>query len=312
MYTWGEIQIETCKKMFLNSDYITVDDLDNLRINNNYKTYFNGMAQAANEGISEILKRGKPYIKTYNFVRKTNDNLLGNRLEIREHTYDDITFETDKGKSYYFEIDGYGEIDIYVGEELAEQIIHEPDESGFNVYKNFLDNDDNLPVRLVFKGDHPYKIRNVCVYGLDYNYGGSDDTDNIPNYTNENTFNLKDEISDFYKIVKFYYNGREMINNTDYKMIDHYTLIINDMTDGEYTIKYQPYVEKIDNDTDDSYELPLEHEMAVLLPLYMASELYKDDDLAMSTMYRNEFEAMVDDTYPTNCDLKFISKSGWL
>lgn len=312
MYTWGEIQLETCKKMFLNSDRITVDDLDTLRTNNNYKTYFNGMAQAANEGISEILKRGKPYIKTYNFVRKTNDNLLGNRLEIREHTYDDITFETDKGKSYYFEIDGYGEIDIYVGEELAEQIIHEPDESGFNVYKNFLDNDDNLPVQLVFKGDHPYKIRNVCVYGLDYNYGGSDDTDNIPNYTNENTFNLKDEISDFYKIVKFYYNGREMINNTDYKMIDHYTLIINDMTDGEYTIKYQPYAEKIDDDTDDSYELPLEHEMAVLLPLYMASELYKDDDLAMSTMYRNEFEAMVDDTYPTNCDLKFISKSGWL
>ena len=100
MYTWGEIQLETCKKMFLNSDYITVDDLDNLRTNNNYKTYFNGMAQAANEGISEILKRGKPYIKTYNFVRKTNDNLLGNTLEIREHTYDDITFETEEKESY--------------------------------------------------------------------------------------------------------------------------------------------------------------------------------------------------------------------
>ena len=60
MMTWGKVQIEACKKMFLNSDIISTDDLNNLRVNNNYKTYFNGMAQAANEGIAEILKRGKP------------------------------------------------------------------------------------------------------------------------------------------------------------------------------------------------------------------------------------------------------------
>ena len=30
--------------------------------------------------------------------------------------------------------------------------------------------------------------------------------------------------------------------------------------------------------------------MAVLLPLYMASQLYKDDDITLATMYRNEFE----------------------
>ena len=312
MYTWGEIQLETCKKMFLNSDRITIDDLDTLRENNNYKTYFNGMAQAANEGIAEILKRGKPYLKTSYFIKKTSDNLLGNMLKTEEHTTEDIVYEAGSGKAYYFEVDNYATIQVYVDDVLVNTIVYQADERGFTIQKDFLNNPDNKAVRLVFTGDHPYNIRNVCIYALNYNYNDENDVDNIPNYTNDNKFDLRTMIGDFYKIVKFYYNGREMINNTDYKMEDYYTLNINNMRDGEYLIKYQPYVEKITEDTSDDYELPLEHETAVLLPLYMASELYKDDDLSLATIYRNEFEAAVDDTYPTISDLKFVDKAGWL
>ena len=311
-YTWGEIQIETCKKMFLNSDVITTDDLDTLRENNNYKTYFNGMPQAANEGIAEILKRGKPYIKTFRFVKKTTDNLLGNMLKTIPHTDTDIVFETGSGKAYYFELDNYATVEIYVNNVLVETIDYEPDEKGFGIIKNYLNNSNNESVKLVFTGNHPYNIRNICIYALDYNYNNANDEDNIPNYTSDNMFDLKSSIDDFYKIIKFYHNGIELRNNTDYKMEDYYTLIINNMLDGEYYIKYQPYVEKINDDTSDDYILPLEHETAVLLPLYMASELYKDDDLSLSTIYRNEFEAAVDDTYPTISDLTFIDKAGWL
>ena len=49
------------------------------------------------------------------------------------------------------------------------------------------------------------------------------------------------------------------------------------------------------NEADDSVSeyinaMPLDPEVAVLLPLYMASQLYKDDDITLATMYRNEFE----------------------
>lgn len=312
MFTWGEIQIETCKKMFLNSDVITTDDLDTLRENNNYKTYFNGMAQAANEGIAELLKRSKPYIKTYKFSKKTTDNLLGNGLYTSEHTDEDIEFEAGSGLAYYFEVDNYATIEIYVNDTLVDTIYHEPDEGGFEYHKNFLSNSSNNPVKIVFTGDHPYHIRNVCIFALNYNYNSENDEENIPNYTNDNIFDLKTLIPDFYKVIKFYHNGREMINNTDYYMLDYYTLNVNTLTDGEYVIKYQPYVKKIDDDTDDGYTLPLEHEAAVLLPLYMASQLYKDDDISLATIYRNEFEAAVEDTYPAISDLKFIDKAGWL
>ena len=53
---------------------------------------------------------------------------------------------------------------------------------------------------------------------------------------------------------------------------------------------YAAYPQVITAETEDSEELDLAPEAAVLLPLYIAGELYKDDDLSMATMFRNEFE----------------------
>ena len=46
----------------------------------------------------------------------------------------------------------------------------------------------------------------------------------------------------------------------------------------------------LSEDTPDSYELPLPKECCDILPLYIASQLYKDDDISMATIWRNEFE----------------------
>ena len=37
--------------------------------------------------------------------------------------------------------------------------------------------------------------------------------------------------------------------------------------------------------------MPLSEECNVLIPLYMAGELYKDDDVSLATVYMNEFES---------------------
>lgn len=59
---------------------------------------------------------------------------------------------------------------------------------------------------------------------------------------------------------------------------------------GTYTVWYAAYPAKITAETADEAELGLPEELCVLLPLYIASELYKEDELAMATMWRNEFE----------------------
>jgi len=42
--------------------------------------------------------------------------------------------------------------------------------------------------------------------------------------------------------------------------------------------------------TPDDYEFQIDETGAELLPLYIASQLYKDEDVGMAAMYRNEFE----------------------
>ena len=59
---------------------------------------------------------------------------------------------------------------------------------------------------------------------------------------------------------------------------------------GVYTLWYAAYPQTIESDTADTTEIDLPQEAAVLLPLYIAAELYKEDDLSTATVFRNEFE----------------------
>lgn len=62
----------------------------------------------------------------------------------------------------------------------------------------------------------------------------------------------------------------------------------------EYNSKTKKYekveIVKITSETSAEDEIDLPESACVLIPLYMASQLYKDDDVAQATAYRNEFE----------------------
>ena len=53
---WGNIQIESLKKMFLNTENITVDNLATYLTDKKYKTYLFAMPQACNEAIDILLQ----------------------------------------------------------------------------------------------------------------------------------------------------------------------------------------------------------------------------------------------------------------
>lgn len=56
-------------------------------------------------------------------------------------------------------------------------------------------------------------------------------------------------------------------------------------------------VDKIDEETTTETEINLPEDACVLIPLYIASQLYKDDDISQATAYRNEFEVGLQDLY---------------
>ena len=61
---------------------------------------------------------------------------------------------------------------------------------------------------------------------------------------------------------------------------------------GEYEKTVAP---KIEDDTGIDDEVDLPESACVLIPLYIASQLYKDDDISQATAYRNEFEVGLQD-----------------
>ena len=59
---------------------------------------------------------------------------------------------------------------------------------------------------------------------------------------------------------------------------------------GTYTVWYRAYPQTITGLTPDGEEIDMPPDAAVLIPLYIAAELYKEDELALATVLRNEYE----------------------
>lgn len=93
---------------------------------------------------------------------------------------------------------------------------------------------------------------------------------------------------------KWYLNAMPAVANEAIQRIKPYVKNIY-----EYDEKNKKYkkteVDKIDNDTDDDFAINYPEDACVLIPLYIASQLYKDDDISQATAYRNEFETGLQD-----------------
>lgn len=172
---WGEIQIESLKKMFLNNEELKVLDLEKYKNDKKYRTYLYGMPLACNEAIGYILENGRPLIKYQKLKNKAQKKYI-----------------------------------------------------------------------------------------------------------------LPDILSNFKRLYQIVCDGNPKPN---WHIEGNNVLVIDNWPkDGvEITIYYEAYHDLIKENTSSSYSLELEPYIAMLIPLYIAGELYKDDDIQLSTMYMNEF-----------------------
>lgn len=174
--TWGEIQIESLKKMFLNNESLSVNKLSDYMNEKKYKTYLYAMPQACNEAINFIVSK------------------LGSN---------ESTFELEKEDTIYYD--------------LSKKI------EGFRMIKGIY---SKMPV--------------------------------------------------------------------SWKILNKNTIIIDNWQGEKILVSYEVKPTIINSDTDTNFVIEIASEYANLIPLYIAGELYKDDDLTLSTMYMNEFMTLVD------------------
>lgn len=104
------------------------------------------------------------------------------------------------------------------------------------------------------------------------------------NKTDDSIYDLKQLINDY---KKFYNIDSEI--PISWEMITKNLLKIDNWNEGNVNVLYSAYPQKIDLETKNSHQIELEESFARIIPLYIAGELYKDDDLTLSTIYMNEF-----------------------
>ncbi len=91
-------------------------------------------------------------------------------------------------------------------------------------------------------------------------------------------------------------------------------IVLPEDAEGIFEIFYDAKPTAITLNTPDDTKINLPDDAVVLLPLYMASQLYKDDDITVSTYYRNEFEVAFERLKnPGRTPLResFTSNTGW-
>ena len=92
-------------------------------------------------------------------------------------------------------------------------------------------------------------------------------------------------------------------------------LVLDRDTPGNFRVYYKAYPQKITLETPDEEELAIDDEVYPLLCLYMASQLFLDDDSSTATIYRNNFEVgfeRLKDSVSTPSAERFTSESGWI
>ena len=315
-YTWADIQLLAIQKMFLNNGAITADDLETMRTDRKYATYLNAMPAIANEGLIRLMSVGTPLIKKYTITHNIPDKIYTYK------SYDSVTIidedyiiDAGKAKAYYLELNDTCNVEIQkkINDvwETIDVIEHVSTSSyGYEVEKNLIDNNENADIRFVFKAEgFLYEVRNIAFYAISFRL-----EDDIYDFTPRIKYDLTELIPDFYQIisVEFEKPGTKAVLDKHYWVEGTKTLVIDREFQGTFVITYKAYPDKITEDTDDSYKFTMPAEMVCLLPLFIASELYKDDDVTVATLYRNQFEASLSTIRPAQQIVEFVDTSGWL
>jgi hypothetical protein len=211
--------------------------------------------------------------------------------------------------------------DFFLEYELPEEDREVIDYKSFRVMKGNIeypdwgeDEEPSTTVRLVVEAWTPVNLLNVCFYDIPF----ESDAD-VPPYEKYIRIKMNEAVADFYQLApaELYdlgVSGSQYIVANKYFQEADKTLVLERSKPGIYIVHYRAYPQQITLDTPDDTELSLDPEVAALIPLYMASQLYKDDDNAIATVYRNEFEVGRDALSQGALipkKEKFIPSSGW-
>ena len=300
IWTWEKVKKEALKKMF-------AADGDTIPSDESVKDYIAAMPHTCNEALSIISRTARYFRKNLNISHNPIPNMIANPQDLVLLTSGKVV-EISNAKSYYFQYSGTGTFNIYVDGELSETM--ELDSDDYEEKRGFL---TGTNFKFEFIPTYPFTIKNLAFYPVLFK-----SEDRIPAFSDVTIYDLKTFASDFYHVDKILYNGidTKRMETEMYSFEGESNLVLRNDKPGNYLVWYRMFPPMVDSSTLDSYEFGLPDDIMLLVPTYIASELYKEDDLAIATSYRNEFEVelarLSDDEANAPAAARFTSESGWI
>ena len=308
MITWAEVKLITMQKLFSAIGNTIPQDAST-------RDYVAAMPGAANEGLALLATAGKFIIKSIDIAHNPVKNLLSNGQHIFSQESGDMSFEATGARSLYFEYFGQGTYTVTVGDTVFETA-ELTATSGYSAVRVLITNEDKENVKVKFESVYPLAVKNIALYSATF-----PTKDDIPTFAEKVRYPLKELASDFYMLSTedIYYEGDANVTRytrtSDFFQEGNTVLVLDRDTPGNFKIYYRAYPQKITQETGDDEVLAIEDEVSPLLCLYMASQLLKEDDQSISTIYRNEFEVGYErlrDRASTPSAERFVSESGWI
>ena len=279
------------------------DSVAQLGFETSLEDYEEGFFALVNRAIIQV-NRVRPKMAIF----KLNHFPLANRLE-KEYfepmckDEEALTFTCDKARSYYFECNGNGVVNIEKSTDSGESwevigtVDLTADHGRFTAYRGFI-RDGGEPylglVRLKFDGDFIYYVRNVALYGSLI----SDDEADIPVYGKYSAYDLASLTDDFDSFVcppiSDAKRGGKFVLDEDYFVENVSTLLVPASLKGVYDVYYYRKIKTIDSSMDiETTELDLDPDMCSILVNLVASYVWVDDEPTKSEYYLNLYREQV-------------------
>lgn len=305
--TWRDIKLRTMQKMFAAKGNDIPTDTSSV-------DYLAAMPGACNEALQTLATAGKYIIKSIQIAHNPIKNLLTNGKRILASEGEPLEISASGARSLYVEVLGNVTMTIYVDGTAVESAVISS-KTYYSPVRKLISSTSTQTVAVKFASDYPLAIKNFALYRATF-----ETADDIPTFAEVCKYDLRTLADSFFQLANdpIIYEGehdQRYLQTTDYFEEGGKILVLHRDKPGNYTIYYRAYPQRITSETPDDYVLEVDSEVEALIPLYMASQLYKDDDLSISTVYRNEFETGLQRLLDANrapSSAELISESGWI
>jgi hypothetical protein len=310
--TYKELKIDVLQKIGDSRNVQNGNIINNTSTNN----YISQMPNLLREALNIVSTSGRYIVKYIDIVNNPiRSGLYENMREIYSIT-EDMEVKLDKAKAYYFEMFGKGTVELYVDGVLVNTFINSST-STFTVYKGKITNPLEKQVKMVFKAQYPYSVRNIALYTVEFE-SDEDVYDNI----DFKRYDLRELVNDFYNLKVNdmpYEAGIDIIsyqNNSEYHWEGDSVLVLDNNKKGIWRIYYNSYPQDIPSDISDDTEIEVLPEVASIIPFYIAGQLLMSEDEDYSTERLNEFEARRAELIrvkeqPSSYNTEFENTTGW-